>query len=648
MTAIQNLSVRQRLIALCVFLCLITLVPLSNLFLNQKANWDFNAAEQRGIEPANTLVQAIAQVQRHRGLSGPWLQDTQDANPARGDAATKAESTWKAFDQQWQSTGLDDKLLARSGQLRNTFMQLQQRVAARSLPADESFQQHTALVDEMLGLLFDVSGSANLLFDPQDTTYLMIIAGFQEGPRITELAARMRGLGTGYLSNQGGFAHDIQLAMDTHGRLLERIAHLQTHLKAVAQRRPDLGKRIAEPAMAKLEALRALSQDTRAMLQGASDGPIGAMKAKDYFAYATQIIDEQTAITRQVTQEVNNELADRQSDIQQQALWQGLLVAMLAGIGLWLMAALIRSILQPIERMGQLAKALASGDLTVNCGTNKRDEIATCMNALESARLSWGRMLHDLRASITTVTHASNEIASGSQDLNERTNAAASSLQQTSGAIQHLTGTVQQTATSAAQADVQARSARDTAELGQQVMSQVVSNMNNISTASRKIADIIGVIDGIAFQTNILALNAAVEAARAGESGKGFAVVASEVRSLAQRSAQSAREIKTLINDSLDKVETGTQLVNDAGSSMQAIMGSNQQVTDIIGSISQATRDQSTGFVDVNDAILNLDGMTTQNAALVQQSSEAAGNLRDQAERLTQLISVFKYDATTH
>jgi methyl-accepting chemotaxis protein len=415
------------------------------------------------------------------------------------------------------------------------------------------------------------------------------------------------------------------------------------HLKGVGTRMPELNARIVEPAVAKLDALRQLSNDTRAMLQG-DNNKVSNMQPAEYFAYASKVIDDQTAVTGQITAEIEKALMARQGGIQQQLAVQGTLVVLLAAIGLWLMVATVRGIVLSLRKMERLAKALGQGDLTQSCASTRGDEVGDCMNALEAARLNWERMLHNLVEAIDGVSCTSAQIAAGSQDLNGRTQTAAHSLEGTTQSIRNLTGTVQQTADSALQADEQARAARDTAEQGEQVMSQVVANMDNISTSSRKIADIIGVIDGIAFQTNILALNAAVEAARAGDLGRGFAVVASEVRSLAQRSANSAREIKTLINDSLNKVEVGTQLVNDAGASMQAIMRSNQQVTQIISEISSATRDQSQGFAQVNQAIGQLDDMTTQNSAMVRESSTAADALHDQAERLRQLVAMFKFD----
>ena len=250
-----------------------------------------------------------------------------------------------------------------------------------------------------------------------------------------------------------------------------------------------------------------------------------------------------------------------------------------------------------------------------------------------------------VRASAESITTASTEIASGNLDLSQRTENAASSLQQTASSMEQLTATVRHSADSAVQAKNLAASAALVAQRGGTVVSQVVTTMNDINGSSKKIADIIGTIDGIAFQTNILALNAAVEAARAGEQGRGFAVVASEVRSLAQRSAEAAREIKSLIGASVDRVEAGTRLVADAGQTMSEIVASVQRVADIIGEISAATGEQSSGIGLVNVAVADLDHSTQQNAALVEESAAAAGSLKEQASRLVQLVATFHITA---
>ena len=250
-------------------------------------------------------------------------------------------------------------------------------------------------------------------------------------------------------------------------------------------------------------------------------------------------------------------------------------------------------------------------------------------------------VMGEVQSSAGNCTTASQEIASGNQDLSVRTERTASGLQQIASAMEQLTGTVRQTADSARTANQLASSARDVAGQGGEVVAQVVSTMDAISASSRQIADIIGTIDGIAFQTNILALNAAVEAARAGEQGRGFAVVASEVRSLAQRSADAAREIKALIGTSVERVETGSRLVAEAGQSMQDIVASVRRVTDMIGEISMATDEQSAGLASVNQSVSDLDAMTQQNAALVEQSAAAADSLRQQAGRLAEVVRVF-------
>jgi methyl-accepting chemotaxis protein len=301
-----------------------------------------------------------------------------------------------------------------------------------------------------------------------------------------------------------------------------------------------------------------------------------------------------------------------------------------------------RSIVGPLEAAEKMALAIARGDLTRQVRIEGNDESTRLLEALTAMQASLQRMVGDIRQTTESISTASAEIASGNQDLSGRTEQTASSLQQTASSMEQLTSTVRQTADSARTANQLASAAASAAQRGGQVVAEVVQNMEEISASSRKIGEIIGVIDSIAFQTNILALNAAVEAARAGEQGRGFAVVAGEVRSLAQRSANAAREIKGLIAASVEKVDSGGRLVHAAGSTIGGLVTDVQRVNDIIGEITAAAGDQSTELGHVNAAVTQLDQMTQQNAALVEQSAAAAESLREQSQRLGQLVSAFQ------
>ena len=291
-----------------------------------------------------------------------------------------------------------------------------------------------------------------------------------------------------------------------------------------------------------------------------------------------------------------------------------------------------------------VVQAIQQGDLTVPVQVKAGDS-ASVMVAVRDMQKRFHELVSAVRDNVDQLRATSNEISTGNQNLGQRTEQAASSLEQTAASMEELTATVRQSADSARQANQLATTAAGTATKGGEVMQQVVSTMQDIHQSSQKIADIIGVIDGIAFQTNILALNAAVEAARAGEQGRGFAVVATEVRSLAQRSAEAAKEIKSLIQTSVEKVGSGAELVSNAGETMNEIVRGVQRVNDIIGEISSAAAEQSDGISQVNVAVSQLDHMTQQNGALVGESTAAADNLRNQAQRLAELIAVFQINS---
>ena len=323
------------------------------------------------------------------------------------------------------------------------------------------------------------------------------------------------------------------------------------------------------------------------------------------------------------------------------------LVALAAGgIAVFMSWLMQNRIMAELARAVDVAGAVATGNLRVDASTQRQDEVGDLMRALGAMTRQLNDSISTVRDSSESIRYSSAEIATGNQDLSARTELTASNLQRASASTEQLTGTVHQSAESAQQANQLAASAAAVAARGGVVVAQVVSTMEEINTSARKIADIIGVIDGIAFQTNILALNAAVEAARAGEQGRGFAVVASEVRSLAGRSAQAAKEIKNLIGVSVDKVESGSRLVATAGETMTEIVGSVQRVSDIMGEISASALAQSRGIGGVNTAVSELDEMTQQNAALVEESAAAAESLREQAERLAQVVSIFQLSGT--
>ncbi len=322
-------------------------------------------------------------------------------------------------------------------------------------------------------------------------------------------------------------------------------------------------------------------------------------------------------------------------------LVSGVLAAAFAAFIAWTIS---RSITRPLSRAVQVAETVAAGDLTAVINAHSTDETGRLLQALAAMNQKLKAIVMEVRRGTDSMVAASTQIATGNLDLSSRTEEQASALEETASSLEELTSSVKQNADHTRKSSELAGNASQIANRGGAAVKQVVQTMGSINDSSRKIVDIISVIDGIAFQTNILALNAAVEAARAGEQGRGFAVVASEVRGLAQRSATAAKEIKELINDSVNQVSSGTELVAQAGNTMDEVVHSIEQVSHIVGEISAATREQSDGIEQVNQAIMQMDNTTQQNAALVEEAAAAAQALQDQAQRLLELVSVFRLD----
>jgi methyl-accepting chemotaxis protein len=391
-----------------------------------------------------------------------------------------------------------------------------------------------------------------------------------------------------------------------------------------------IDKELEKPSTEAIAQALAFNSEGVATILATRIGPIYLQ----VLAEISKLVDLQQAAEREIR---------AQALLSSQRLSYGLylsaVVAVIIGSGLaW---AITRSITLPLNTAVQVARRVADGDLTADIHVESSDEAGELMQALKDMNASLLRTVQQVRSGTDTIATASSQIAAGNEDLSTRTEQQASSLEETASSMEQLTSTVKQNADNARQANQLAQSASAVAIKGGEVVSQVVLTMGSINTSSRKIADIIGVIDGIAFQTNILALNAAVEAARAGEQGRGFAVVASEVRSLAGRSADAAKEIKSLIDDSVSTVDTGSKLVEQAGQTMEQIVTSIGRVTDIMGEITSASSEQSDGIELINQALAKMDSTTQQNAGLVEEAAAAADSLRGQADQLAQVVSVF-------
>jgi methyl-accepting chemotaxis protein len=468
-----------------------------------------------------------------------------------------------------------------------------------------------------------------------------------EQQRKFELALRWRGLteanaaraAAGILSSDAAVGQTFKPQIDA---TTATISEIQKELESLADSEAEKAA-MARIADTRKSYIAARNEASKLKTEGQAEASAAALQSKMLPAIATYL--EAQAEFVKLQQQRSDSLRQQAGAERMRTVWIVALVMGLIVVALGVATAyLVRAIAGPLRALVDEAERIGRGDLGARALASRADEIGDVQRALSGMREALARALSEVRHSADSIQTASAEIASGNTDLSARTEQTASNLQQTASSMSQLTGAVRQSAEAASTANQLASSAAQVAQRGGAVVGQVVSTMDEINASSKKIADIIGTIDGIAFQTNILALNAAVEAARAGEQGRGFAVVAGEVRSLAQRSAEAAREIKALIGNSVEKVEGGTRLVQDAGSTMTEIVASVKRVADIIAEIGASAAEQSQGIGTVNGAVTELDQMTQQNAALVEQSAAAAESLKDQAQRLSQVVGAFRLD----
>jgi len=639
MSLLDRLSLSRKFLVLGLIALVMAALPTFLHVSRSMAEIRTAQLEVRGMPPLMAVQAVVQYMQQHRGLSSGMLSGNAALKERRPGVRDKVNQAIAAVQDQLRLAGASAAVQEQWSQRQQRWQALEQAVASERLLAADSTRQHSQLIASVLNLNPGLMNEFGLTLDTDMDTHELMQASFISAPWLTEKLGIMRAMGSGFLTqgnlppqSKGTLMSLKDRADELHGEWHKQFSH-------AASLNPVFDAKLKAAA----QALEAQIDKT---LKLADQELINAAELKlpatQYFDEFTRTIDAVYQFNAQAMGILEQALQDRVDDHHRKiALILGLqLVGSVAAVGLALV--FVRSITVPIESAVQVAKAVSGGDLTARVPSHGSNEIGQLLDALSAMQTNLKTLVSTVRKDADGVATASAQIAQGNNDLSARTEEGASALQQTTASMEQLNSHVRDNADHAREANGLAHQAREVAVRGGGVVNDVVHTMREINQASSRIADIIGVIDGIAFQTNILALNAAVEAARAGEQGRGFAVVASEVRSLAGRSAEAAKEIKQLISNSVERVQQGSLLVDQAGQTMDDVVGAIKRVTDLMEDISNASAAQSISVAEVGQAINQLDQSMQQNAALVEQSAAAADSMRQQAQELVESVSVFR------
>ncbi len=590
-------------------------------FTDKVAAIEFSAKERLGVAYARELMPLLKTAVLHRAALG---------TPVAAELGAKVDAQLKALagtDAQWGAS------LGTGAQ----FAKLNAAATALAAPSASpaaAFETHTRFIGAVLDTLGQATDGSNLTLDPDLDSYYLMDLSTTRLPQLIELMARVQSAGVQHLTEpSAATAHDMA----------DRLPLIEYHEEQV---RAGLAK--ATAATPELVASLKSDEATQPLRRFAelSRSGFGAQGAKvDKAAYldaAKAAIDSQFDFSTRLLDDLDRLIAKRISGMQSVRDFTAFVVVVSLAAGAYLFYCFFLVTQGGLREVQKHLEAMTGGDLTTKPNPWGKDEAARLMGTLADMQGALRHIVSKVRGSSEQIVHASTEIASASMDLSARTEQAASNLEESASSMEEISSTIKHTAENAQEAARVAVSNSAVAVRGGEVIEQVVTTMQEIHASSAKISDIIGVIDGIAFQTNILALNAAVEAARAGEQGRGFAVVASEVRSLAQRSAQAAKEIKALITSSVERVDSGTRVVQGAGVTMKELVSNAKRMSDLLTEISGAAKEESAGVSQVGAAVQDLDRMTQQNAALVEQTAAAASSLKDQAVDLASEVAKFR------
>ncbi|WP_322998361.1 methyl-accepting chemotaxis protein [Castellaniella sp.] len=623
----------------------VVLVALPSLLYLSESSRIIRASEweAQGLTPLRQNLKALQLTQQHRGISALALNGDTTAKAKRQAKRDETDQALNALDQTLRQDGIQDSTLRASWQdTLAAWEQLKTQLDQDRLSAADSFVAHTRLNTQLLRLESLLLQHYGLRFDPDAQGYYLINAALDQAPMLTELFGQARAQGASLLTRRSASPEErieirvlLERAQDHHDsltRALDNAARLDPHLQIALD---AAGKTALDSAgkaidLAQSQLIRAANLD---------------YPASNYFATFTAAVDAQFHL---------NEIALSQLDLLLDARIQRLIqdryllgggILLLCLVAAWINWRITRSLLRQLggepDYATSILQHIAAGNLAVPIRLHPRDR-TSLLFAMREMCDHLASIVGQVRSGANAIATASAQISAGNLDLSARTEQQASSLTETAATTEQITATVRQNADNAQQANQLAADVARTASDGGTVMTQLVDTMQDIKQRSAQVADIIGVIDSIAFQTNILALNAAVEAARAGEQGRGFAVVAAEVRALAQRSASAAKEIKHLIDTSVQATALGNEQAARAGATMQDMVDGIQRVTDIMGEISEASREQASGIEEINAAVTQMDDVTQQNASLVEESVAAATSLKDQADTLARTVAVFQ------
>ena len=611
------------------------------LFVNESSQKvQAKQVELKAIPVEKKLLKLLNLIQRHRAESAIAVTQGNPAYPPRIALRDQINVLADEIRKDIVAESPEAHPLQQLDKVNQQWQALQNQIDSRSLTAPESLVSHAALIRSLLDFNIDVLDFYGLSLDPDLDTSQLITAALFHLPELTETLGQIRASGTSLLAKKDGISETDNARMEFQIGNGEKALQLfdvgmKKYLGGNEEIRNLFGRKTEGAVQGAAQAL----STAREIFITHSRPP---MAPTEYVAIFTEAINNFTVLGNGMSDELSQQLT-KQISAQRSA--QITLLAVLifsALLGIALTVFIIRSITGPVNEAARIAQEVATGDLTSRIAVTGSNEMSALLQSLMKMSEHLSSLVNDIKNNAVTIATSSEEIASGNSDLSSRTEEQAASLAQTAASMEQLASIIQQNADNTRHAASMAGSATSAALLGGEAMESVLASMHKISNSAGQIEEIIAVIDGIAFQTNILALNAAVEAARAGEHGKGFAVVASEVRALAQRSAVAAKEIKELIENSVSDAQSGIKMAENAGDKVKQSVSAIEQTSMLINEVSASSAEQSSGVSQINIAVSQMDQVTQQNAGLVQQSASSADDLAERAARLRQLVAVFK------